>query len=178
MLRFLGRKFGAISELRVFFSPRGGCQDSLVQELQKARKEILVQAFSFTADLLTYALVDAKKRGIDVQVLLDKSNETDRYSDLKFLLDQDVHPLIDAEHAIAHNKVMIIDKKIVVTGSFNLTNQAEHQNAENMLIIKGHPEMAVQYRQNFMVHKEHSKPAVRNNEAKPQDARGAERRAA
>src|SRR5262245_62779460 len=124
-LRVLGRKFGAIPELRVYFSPRGGCQDSLVQELQKSRKEILVQAYSFTADPLTYALVDAKKRGIDVQVLLDKSNETERHSDLKILLDQGVQPLVDHDHAIAHNKIVIVDGKVVVTGSYNFTNQAE-----------------------------------------------------
>lgn len=158
-LRRLGRKFGAIPDLRVYFSPRGGCQDSLVQELQKARKEILVQAYSFTADPLTYALVDAKKRGIDLQILLDKSNEVDRYSDLKILLDQGVHPLIDAEHSIAHNKIVIIDGKVVVTGSYNFTNQAEGENAENMVILKGYPELARQYRDNFMKHKSHCKPA-------------------
>ena len=158
-LRVLGRKFGAIAELRVFFSPRGGCQDSLVQELQKARKEILVQAYSFTADPLTYALVDAKKRGIDVEVLLDKSNETERHSDLKILLDQGVHPLVDHDHAIAHNKIVIIDGKVVVTGSYNFTNQAEGENAENMVILKGYPEIVRQYRDNFMKHKSHCKPA-------------------
>ena len=158
-LRVLGRKFGAIPELRAFFSPRGGCQDSLVQELQKARKEILVQAYSFTADPLTYALVDAKKRGIDVQVLLDKSNEIERHSDLRILLDQNVHPLIDADHAIAHNKIVIIDGKVVVTGSYNFTNQAEGENAENMVIFKGYPAIARQYRDNFMKHKSHCKPA-------------------
>ncbi len=158
-LRALGRKFGALAELRVFFSPRGGCQDALVQELQKARKEILVQAYSFTADPLTYALVDAKKRGIDVEVLLDKSNETERHSDMKILLDQGVHPLVDHDHAIAHNKIVIIDGKVVVTGSYNFTNQAEGENAENMIILKGYPEIVRQYRDNFMKHKSHCKPA-------------------
>jgi len=158
-LRVLGRKFGVVAELRVYFSPRGGCQDSLVQELQKSRKEILVQAYSFTADPLTYALVDAKKRGIDVQVLLDKSNETERHSDLKILLDQGVHPLVDHDHAIAHNKIIIVDGKVVVTGSYNFTNQAEGENAENMVIIRGHPEIARQYRDNFMKHKSHCKAA-------------------
>jgi phosphatidylserine/phosphatidylglycerophosphate/cardiolipin synthase-like enzyme len=158
-LRALGRKFGVVAELRAYFSPRGGCQDSLVQELQKARKEILVQAYSFTADPLTFALVDAKKRGLDVEVLLDKSNETERHSDLKILLDKGVHPLIDAEHAIAHNKIVIIDQKVVITGSYNFTNQAEGENAENMIILRGHPEIARQYRDNFMKHKSHCKPA-------------------
>jgi phosphatidylserine/phosphatidylglycerophosphate/cardiolipin synthase-like enzyme len=158
-LRALGRKWGTVPDLRVYFSPRGGCQDSLVQELQKSRQEILVQAFSFTADPLTYALVDAKKRGVDVQILLDKSNEIDRYSDLKILLDQGVQPLMDAEHSIAHNKIVIIDQKVVVTGSYNFTNQAEGENAENMLVLKGYPELARKYRDNFMKHKSHCKPA-------------------
>ncbi len=177
-LRWLGRRFGRLLLLSVYFSPKGGCENALVQELKKARKEILVQAYSFTADPLTFALVEAKKRGVDVEVILDRSNEVERYSDLNILLDNGLHPLIDAEHSIAHNKVMIIDRKIVVTGSFNFTNQAENQNAENLLIIKGHPALVTQYRNNFMAHKLHSKPAVRNNEAKPQETRGNERRAA
>jgi phosphatidylserine/phosphatidylglycerophosphate/cardiolipin synthase-like enzyme len=157
--RWLGRKLGSIPSLAVHFSPRGGCQDAIVQELQKASQEILVQAYSFTADPLTYALVDAKKRGVNVEVILDRSNETERFSDLKILLDQGLHPLVDAEHAIAHNKVMIIDQRVVVTGSYNFTNQAEGENAENVVIVKGQPDVAKRYRDNFLAHKTHSKPA-------------------
>lgn len=176
-LRWLGRRFGQLLHLNVFFSPKGGCEEALVQLLKTARREILVQAYSFTADPLTFGLVEAKKRGVEVEVILDRSNEVERYSDLNILLDNGLHPLIDAEHAIAHNKVMIIDKKIVVTGSFNFTNQAENQNAENLLIIRGHKELVAQYRNNFMAHKQHSKPAARNQSAKPQPATP-ERRAA
>ena len=158
-LRVLGRKFGQVLDMHALFSPKGGCQEAIVQELKKARREILVQAYSFTADPLTYGLVDAKKRGVNVDILLDKSNELERYSDLKIFLDQGVHPLVDHDHAIAHNKIMIIDQKVLITGSFNFTNQAENENAENLLIIKGHPEMIRQYRDNFMKHKAHCKPA-------------------
>jgi phosphatidylserine/phosphatidylglycerophosphate/cardiolipin synthase-like enzyme len=164
--------------LNVFFSPKGGCEDAIVAELNKARREVLVQAYSFTADPLTYGLVEAKKRGVDVEVILDRSNEVERYSDLNILLDNGLNPLIDAEHAIAHNKIMIIDQKIVITGSFNFTNQAENQNAENLLIIRGHKELVTQYRNNFMAHKLHSKPATRNLEAKPAEAKTPDRRAA
>jgi phosphatidylserine/phosphatidylglycerophosphate/cardiolipin synthase-like enzyme len=159
-------------EAQAYFSPRGGCQDSLVQELQKAQHEILVQAYSFTADPLTFALIDAKKRGVNVEVLLDRSNEVDRYSDLHILLEKGLAPLIDAEHAIAHNKVVIIDQKVIVTGSYNFTNQAEGENAENMVILKGHPELARQYRENFMAHKAHCKPA-KMREAEKKDRRAA-----
>ena len=157
--RWIGRRIGQVLSLTIRFSPRGGCQDAIVQELQKARKEILVQAYSFTADPLTYALVDAKKRGVEVAIVLDKSHEVDKYSDLKIFLEQGMNPLIDAEHAIAHNKIVIIDKKVVITGSYNFTNQAEGENAENVVIIKGHPQIAKMYRDNFLAHKAHSKPA-------------------
>jgi phosphatidylserine/phosphatidylglycerophosphate/cardiolipin synthase-like enzyme len=157
--RWLGRKLGRIPTLNVLFSPKGGCQDALVAELKKARREILVQAYSFTADPLTYALVDAKKRGVNVEILLDRSNEVERYSDLHIFLNQGLHPLIDAEHAIAHNKIIIIDQRVVVTGSYNFTNQAEGENAENVVIIKGQPDIVRRYRENFIVHKAHCKPA-------------------
>jgi phosphatidylserine/phosphatidylglycerophosphate/cardiolipin synthase-like enzyme len=173
-VRWLGRRLGRVLHLGVYFSPKGGCQDAILQELSKARREILVQAYSFTADPLTMALIEAKKRGLNVEIILDKSNEVERYSDLHIFLEKGVVPLIDSEHAIAHNKVMIIDQKVVLTGSFNFTNQAEHQNAENLLIIKGHPEMVRNYRQNFLVHKSHSKPAsMKTLEQKPVEQRRA-----
>jgi phosphatidylserine/phosphatidylglycerophosphate/cardiolipin synthase-like enzyme len=159
LVRAARRKLGLVPMLSAHFSPKGGCQQAVVNELKKARREILVQAYSFTADPLTYALVEAKKRGVHVDILLDKSNEVESYSDLRIFLDQGLHPLIDAHHAIAHNKVMIIDQKVLITGSYNFTNQAEDENAENLLILKGHRELVAQYRQNFLAHKGHCKPA-------------------
>ncbi|HYV35557.1 MAG TPA: phospholipase D family protein [Gemmataceae bacterium] len=153
------RKLGRIPSTVSYFSPKGGCQDAIVKELKSARREILVQAYSFTADPLTYGLIEAKKRGVTVEILLDKSNEAESYSDLKIFLDNGLPPLIDASHAIAHNKIIVIDKQIVITGSYNFTNQAETQNAENLLIIKGNPDLVQSYRQNFLAHKAHSKAA-------------------
>ena len=159
LLRSFGRMLGHVMSTSVHFSPKGGCQDAIVQELKKARREVLVQAYSFTADPLTYALVDAKKRGVKVDILLDRSNEVEKYSDLHILMEQGLGPLIDADHPIAHNKIMIIDQKVVITGSFNFTNQAEGENAENLLIIKGNSELIQLYRANFFHHKTHCKPA-------------------
>lgn len=159
LLRAAARRLGHMPHAAVHFSPKGGCQEAILHELKKARREILVQAYSFTSEPLTLALVEAKKRGVHVEVLLDHSNEKEKYSDLKLFLEHGLPPLIDANHPIAHNKVMIIDKKTVVTGSYNFTNQAEHENAENMLILKGHPELVKSYREAFLAHKAHCKPA-------------------
>lgn len=147
--------------ISVYFSPKGGCTEAIVQAISRARREILVQAFSFTSRPIAQALIDAKARGLDVAILLDRSQELETHSELKELLGEGLAPLIDAEHASAHNKVLIIDGKVVVTGSFNFTNQAEHENAENVVIIQGHLELARSYRQNFLEHKTHSEPASR-----------------
>jgi phosphatidylserine/phosphatidylglycerophosphate/cardiolipin synthase-like enzyme len=159
LLRAGLRKLGWMSTTAVFFSPKGGCQEAVVKQLRAARREVLVQAYSFTSEPIALALVDAKKRGVHLEVILDKSNETEHYSDLHLLMEKGLAPLIDAHHAIAHNKVMIIDGKTIVTGSFNFTNQAELENAENLLILKGQPELVQSYRQSFLAHKAHSKAA-------------------
>ena len=158
-LRWVGRKLGRVMMTEVHFSPKGGCQDALIKEIHKAHREILVQAYSFTSDPLTMALVDAKKRGVKVEILLDRSNEVEKYSDMHILLEQGLGPLIDSDHAIAHNKIMIIDQKVVATGSFNFTHQAEGENAENLLIFKGNVELIQRYRANFFHHHAHCKPA-------------------
>ena len=149
------RKLGLIPALHYHFSPKGGCTEAIVAELGHARRQILVQAYSFTCPSIADALIAAKKRGVDVVILLDRANEKETYSELKVLAEHGVVPLIDATHAIAHNKIMIIDKRTLITGSFNFTRQAEHENAENLLILKHHPELVSAYVQNFESHRSH-----------------------
>jgi phosphatidylserine/phosphatidylglycerophosphate/cardiolipin synthase-like enzyme len=119
----------------VCFTPGGNCTDAIVQALSEAKRTILVQAYSFTAAPIAKALLDAHKRGVQVQVILDKSQRTEKYSSADFLANQGVPTMIDANHAIAHNKVIVIDGEIVLTGSFNFTKAAQDKNAENLVII-------------------------------------------
>lgn len=104
---------------QVYFSPKGGTQEALVRAIQEARESIYVQAYSFTSAPIAKALVDAHKRGVAVEAVLDKSQRTERYSGATFLANAGIPVWIDAAHAIAHNKVMVIDHRRVVTGSFN-----------------------------------------------------------
>jgi len=67
--------------------------------------------------------------------------------------------MIDANHAIAHNKIMNIDGEIVITGSFNFTKAVQEKNAENLLIIRD-PTLAAQYTQNWDGHRQHSQPYI------------------
>ena len=141
--------------VQVYFSPRGGAQDALVATIGQAKDSIFVQAYSFTSAPIAKALVDAAKRGVKIEAILDKSQRSERYTGATFLRNEGIPVYIDNKHAIAHNKVMVIDGTIVVTGSFNFTKAAEEKNAENLLIIQD-KEMAKIYMDNWEKHKEHS----------------------
>jgi phosphatidylserine/phosphatidylglycerophosphate/cardiolipin synthase-like enzyme len=140
---------------QIYFSPHGGCTDAIVKEISKAKSEILVQAYSFTSKEIAKALVDAHKRGVHVETILDKSNKSKKYSAADFTHNMGIPTFIDAEHAIAHNKIMVIDKETVITGSFNFTKAAEERNAENVLILKN-KELAKIYIDNWKKHRSHS----------------------
>jgi len=140
---------------QIYFSPKGGCTEAIVKEIGNAKSEIYVQAYSFTSVSIAKALVDAHKRGIKVEAILDKSQKKERYTSATFLANSGIPTYIDSKHAIAHNKIMVIDKETVITGSFNFTKAAEEKNAENLLILKN-KEMASQYLMNWSKHKNHS----------------------
>ena len=143
----------------VYFSPNGGCTDAIVRELDKAQSAVLVQAYSFTSYKIAKGLLDAHKRGINVEVILDKSQKTDQYSSADFLANSGMSVKIDSEHAIARNKVMVIDGETVSTGSFNFTKAAEENNAENLLVIHD-KKLAERYTKNWEEHSIHSEVYV------------------
>jgi len=147
------------SQCEVYFSPHGGCTDAIVRELNKAKSTVLVQAYSFTSAPIAKALLNSHKRGVKVEVILDKSQRTDKYSSATFLFNAGIPTKIDAQHAIAHNKVMIIDGETVITGSFNFTKAAEEKNAENLLIIHD-KKIASLYAKNWQDHARHSEVYV------------------
>jgi phosphatidylserine/phosphatidylglycerophosphate/cardiolipin synthase-like enzyme len=144
-------------EIHVFFSPKGGCTEAVVENLRDATNSVYVQAYSFTSAPIAKALVDAFRRGVKVEIILDKSQRTEKYSSADFVRDAGIPTLIDSRHAIAHNKIMIIDERTVLTGSFNFTKSAEANNAENLLVIND-PDLAREYLRNWNVHAAHSEP--------------------
>jgi phosphatidylserine/phosphatidylglycerophosphate/cardiolipin synthase-like enzyme len=139
----------------VYFSPHGGCTDAIIRELNKAKSTVLVQAYSFTSAPIAKALLNAHKRGAKVEVILDKNQRTQKYSSATFLFNVGIPVKIDAQHAIAHNKVMVIDGETVITGSFNFTKAAEENNAENLLVIRD-KKLASLYAKNWYEHAQHS----------------------
>jgi phosphatidylserine/phosphatidylglycerophosphate/cardiolipin synthase-like enzyme len=139
----------------VYFSPNGGCTDAIVRELNNAKSSILMQAYSFTSAPIAKALLEAHKKRVKVEVILDKSQVIEKYSSVTFLHNSVIPTRIDSSHAIAHNKIMIIDGATLITGSFNFTKAAEEKNAENILVIRDKA-LAAKYVENWKLHAEHS----------------------
>lgn len=136
-------------EIAACFTPGQDCMGMIVAAIDGARSEVLVQAYSFQAKPLIKALGRARLRGVKVRVILDKADERERDSAGARLIAQRILPQVDTGVASAHNKVMIIDRDAVITGSFNFTEAAQKKNAENVLLIKGHPKIASAYAQNW-----------------------------
>ncbi len=137
--------------VKVLFNPGGGALAAILAEVDNAKTDILVQAYSFTSSHLKAALVEAHKRGVEVEVILDKSQRKKRFT--SDLMNVGIPTYIDIQHGKAHNKILIIDGGTVITGSFNFTKSAETSNRENVLILKS-GDLAKLYTDNWKHRKE------------------------
>lgn len=137
------------AELTTCFTPGQDCMGMIVTAIDGARAEVLVQAYSFSAKPLISALGRAKARGVKVRVILDRADERQPDSAGARLIAKRILPQVDTGVVSAHNKVMVIDRDTVITGSFNFTAAAQKKNAENVLLIKGHPNIAAAYAKNW-----------------------------
>lgn len=135
--------------------PDGGVAQAVIREINDAKTEILAQALSFTSAPIVKALVDAHKRGVKVEAILDKSDPKDACTSATFLANAKAATYIDTNHSIAHNRMMIIDKTTVITGSFNFTGKGQENNKYNLQIIRS-KDLAKPYLDNWSAHREHS----------------------
>lgn len=151
----------ARGEVRAAFSPGDDAAALVVATLGEARRQVLVHAYSLTHRAIADALVAAHRRGVDVQVLADLAqSRTLATSRLGDLAARGIPVWLDGEHAAAHNKVMILDadqdEAAVITGSFNFTQAAQYRNAENLLVLRGHPALAQAYASDWRRHRSHA----------------------
>ena len=156
----------ASGTLQVLFTPEDNATGQIVQAIEHAQKQVLVQTFSFTSREIAQALINAKQRGVDVQVITDAEQilRMER-SKVPTVAAGGVPVFVDSRHDSAHNKVMVIDagsaSPVVITGSFNFTHAAQFKNAENLLIFRGNRELTAAYLDNWRRHREHSQPLAK-----------------
>lgn len=131
------------------FSPNGGGTDLIVATINSAKKSIRMATYSFTEPAFGKALLDAKKRGVDVAIVVDTDHNGRRQpgapSVARFLTENGVNVALTNAYAIQHNKVIIVDGETVQTGSFNYSRAAQKSNAENVLVLSRCPGLAADY---------------------------------
>ncbi len=117
-----------------YFCPEDSCSTKVIQWVKKANKSIDLAIYSFTHDDIGEAIVEAHRMGVKVRVIMEERN-VDKYSEYKRLVEAGIEVRLDENSALMHNKFMVIDDKVVLTGSFNYTNSADKRNDENLVVI-------------------------------------------
>lgn len=147
---FLDRRFGKLSRrdtpftgleiegarMEVFFSPDDNVSVSLMGALEGAQEQVLVMAYTLTADELTALLIEQAQRGLEVRVLMEADQIRSTGNDFTHLQEGGVDAVVDGNPYNMHHKVILIDGQIVIAGSYNFTRSAEERNDENLVIIQ------------------------------------------
>lgn len=147
----------ARGSVQVAFTPWDNAEGMIVDAINRARTEVLVQAYGFTSRTIADALLTAHRRGVRIRLLADReqtfSGDNSRVPDLA---SAGVSVSLEVRYRSAHNKVMVIDPVsadgAVITGSYNWTYSAQHRNAENVVIFRRSPELLRRYAENWYRH--------------------------
>ncbi|CNI17022.1 endonuclease [Yersinia massiliensis] len=133
------------------FSPEGSAQKLVLDTINAAHSSIQMIAYAFQAKDITAALDAAQRRGVRVQVVIDKRRNKGSTSlaAMRDITRHGVELRIDGHYHIQHDKMMIIDGSTLETGSFNYAKSAEYDNSENVLVIKDMPKIVSQYQEHF-----------------------------
>jgi phosphatidylserine/phosphatidylglycerophosphate/cardiolipin synthase-like enzyme len=153
----------ATGSVQVLFTPWDDAEGALLKVIAGARHSIHVQAYVFSSRNLGWALGEANRRGVHVEMLADREQVTKNdHSLVRALHDSGIPIWIEVRYANAHNKIMLIDAEdadpVVVTGSYNFTFSAQARNAENLVILRGNAPLARAYLDNWRRHQADALP--------------------
>lgn len=143
----------AEQKIEVAFSPNQGGEALVIKSIQSATKSVRLAAYSFTSKPITQALIAAKKRGVDVKMVVDYKNNFDGCGNgstkrcsgaaaVSAAVNAGIDARVVSKYAIFHHKFIVIDGKHLETGSFNFSAAAEKSNAENVLVMWNNPQLA------------------------------------
>ena len=127
----------AAPRIEVAFSPEAGSEALVVKVIASARQSIRLAGYSFTSPAVVKALMDAKKRGVDVRVLIDDRGNRSAASQAaqRLIMGVGIPLRVISVYAIHHDKYIVVDGMTTETGSFNYSQAAAKSNSENVLVV-------------------------------------------
>lgn len=133
-----------IAENRCYFSPGDDCENAIVSCIRGARHSIKICVFTISENVISEEIIAAHKRGVAVSIITDNDKLNDKGSDIRWLASEGIRIRIDEANSHMHHKFCIIDKKTLLTGSYNWTKSAADRNQENLLVTED-PKMLKAY---------------------------------
>ena len=132
-----------------YFFPNPSNEQRVVSMFRTCKKSLDIAIFTFTRDSIAQAILDAHQRGLKIRCIGDDGNSKVKGSDVRLLASVGIPCKTDNNPRFhMHNKMAIIDNSVVITGSFNWTNQAINKNQDNILFIED-KNIANQYTEYF-----------------------------
>jgi phosphatidylserine/phosphatidylglycerophosphate/cardiolipin synthase-like enzyme len=127
--------------------PEGTALQLVLKTIDSAQQEIRLMGYSFTSPEVTRSLIAAKRRGVDIRVVLDQKANTGKASvaAMNVLVSAGIPVRTVDVYTILHDKVIVADKRNTEVGSFNFSRAADRSNSENVLVVWDDPVVAHSY---------------------------------
>lgn len=135
-------------ENRCYFSPGDDCENAIVSSIRNAKHSVKICVFTISENVISDAVVKAHKKGISVKIITDNDKLNDMGSDIRMLSKAGIRIRIDQSSSHMHHKFCVVDKEVLLTGSYNWTKSAADRNQENILVTED-PKMVKSYLSEF-----------------------------
>lgn len=139
------------SRNEVAFSPEAGAEALIVKVIYGARTSIRLASYSFTSPVAVRSLMDAKRRGVDVKVVIDDKGNRGQanLAAINLIIGADMPIRVVSVYAIHHDNYIVVDGKTTETGSFNYSRAAAKSNSEDVLVVWNDAVVAGRYLQQW-----------------------------
>lgn len=137
------------AETAVYFTPSNACENNIIHLLNNSKQQVDIAIYSITNDNITLAIKEAHKRGVKIRILTDKTQAENKVSKASYLRNAGLNIKVHTKHRIEHNKFVVVDNQVVMTGSYNWTTSATLRNSENCLKIWNDDTTVLEYQKRF-----------------------------
>jgi phosphatidylserine/phosphatidylglycerophosphate/cardiolipin synthase-like enzyme len=123
------------TQVENYFSPKDNVAAQVIRWVSSARQQIHFMAFSFTHDGIGDAMLERARTGVQVGGVFETTGSETQFSEFRRMKQAGLDVLQDGSPWVMHHKVIVIDGRVVVFGSFNFSANADRDNDENLLVV-------------------------------------------
>lgn len=136
-------------EISIFFTPSAECENNIVRLINKSETTIDAAVYAINNEQIVKALKEASRRGVEIRILTDRLQASNRSSKVRELYDCGINIRVHSKYKIEHNKFAVFDKQTASSGSYNWTNPASSKNSENCIFFNRNKEAVKEYLDRF-----------------------------